>query len=53
MKSQIAEVTQRIIERSKASRKTYLDKIERARRTGPFRGELSCGNLGARFCSLW
>mgnify|MGYP000232825241 CR=1 FL=1 len=51
MKSQIAEVTQRIIERSKASRKTYLDKIERARRTGPLRGELSCGNLAHGFAA--
>lgn len=51
MNSQIAEVTQRIIERSKASRKAYLDKIEKARRNGPLRGELSCGNLAHGFAA--
>lgn len=51
MNSQIAEVTQRIIERSKASRKAYLEKIDKARRNGPLRGELSCGNLAHGFAA--
>ncbi len=51
MNSQIAEVTQRIIERSQATRKAYLDKIEQARREGPLRGELSCGNLAHGFAA--
>ena len=41
----ISRVTQRIIERSKATRQAYLDKIGAARSKGPMRGALSCGNL--------
>lgn len=41
----IDRVTQRIIERSKATRQAYLDKIAAARSKGPMRGALSCGNL--------
>lgn len=51
MNTQINEVTQRIIERSKATRKAYLDKIEKARRQGPHRGVLSCGNLAHGFAA--
>ncbi|MFQ3249873.1 phosphogluconate dehydratase [Glaciecola sp.] len=47
----IEEVTQRIIERSKETRKAYLDKIERARKQGPLRGALSCGNLAHGFAA--
>jgi len=41
----IEKVTQRIIERSKATRQAYLEKIAAARSKGPMRGALSCGNL--------
>ncbi len=51
MNSQLAEITQRIIERSKDSRKAYLDKIDNARREGPHRGVLSCGNLAHGFAA--
>ncbi|MCW8092069.1 phosphogluconate dehydratase [Alteromonas sp. ASW11-130] len=51
MNSQLAEVTQRIIERSKATRQAYLDKIEHARYEGPHRGVLSCGNLAHGFAA--
>ncbi|WP_414827676.1 phosphogluconate dehydratase [Alteromonas sp. H39] len=51
MNSQLAEITQRIIERSKETRKAYLDKIENARREGPHRGVLSCGNLAHGFAA--
>ncbi|RDV26154.1 phosphogluconate dehydratase [Alteromonas aestuariivivens] len=51
MNSQIAEVTQRIIERSRATRQAYLDKIEQAREQGPHRGVLSCGNLAHGFAA--
>jgi phosphogluconate dehydratase len=47
----IQEVTQRIIERSVDSRKSYLDKIESARLQGPHRGVLSCGNLAHGFAA--
>ena len=51
MNSIIQEVTQRIEERSKETRKAYLEKIESARRQGPHRGALSCGNLAHGFAA--
>jgi phosphogluconate dehydratase len=51
MNSIIQEVTDRIIERSKVSRAAYLAKIEKARRQGPLRGSLSCGNLAHGFAA--
>ncbi|MFC6439842.1 phosphogluconate dehydratase [Bowmanella sp. JS7-9] len=51
MNSIIQEVTQRIIERSQTERRAYLDKIEHARRQGPHRGVLSCGNLAHGFAA--
>lgn len=47
----IQEVTDRIIQRSQKSRKSYLDKIESARLQGPHRGVLSCGNLAHGFAA--
>ncbi|MEL7365294.1 MAG: phosphogluconate dehydratase [Pseudomonadota bacterium] len=43
--SVIAEVAHNIAQRSKSSRKTYLDKLERAARQGKTRAVLACGNL--------
>lgn len=51
MNSIIQEVTERIIERSRQSRKAYLEKIDIARRNGPHRGVLSCGNLAHGFAA--
>lgn len=51
MNSIIQEVTDRIIERSRQSRKAYLEKIDTARRNGPHRGVLSCGNLAHGFAA--
>lgn len=51
MNSIIQEVTQRIEERSKETRAEYLKKIENARREGPHRGALSCGNLAHGFAA--
>lgn len=54
MNSVIQQVTDTIIERSKATRAAYLAKIEKARLKGPHRGVLSCGNLAHGFaaCSV-
>lgn len=41
----IQSITDRIIERSQASRQVYLDKIYAMRRAGRPRGNLACGNL--------
>ena len=47
----IAAVTDRIRQRSAATRAAYLEKIEHSRRTGPARGSLSCGNLAHGFAA--
>lgn len=51
MNSIIQDVTARIIERSQKSRQAYLNKIEKARRDGVHRGQLSCGNLAHGFAA--
>jgi phosphogluconate dehydratase len=47
----IEAVTQRIVERSRASRGTYLDLITRERESGVDRPILSCGNLAHGFAA--
>lgn len=47
----ILEVTQRIEERSRKSRAIYLERLEKARRKGPHRGALACGNLAHGFAA--
>ena len=47
----VAAVTERIIERSRAGRRRYLDLIERARAEGTGRPRLSCGNLAHGFAA--
>ncbi len=47
----IKAVTERIIERSKATRATYLDAMKRAGESSPQRDVLSCGNLAHGFAA--
>ncbi|MBG23603.1 MAG: phosphogluconate dehydratase [Idiomarinaceae bacterium] len=47
----IERVTQRIEERSAADRQRYLEQMAAARRKGPHRGALSCGNLAHGFAA--
>ncbi|MEV5020506.1 phosphogluconate dehydratase [Sphingobium sp. LMA1-1-1.1] len=47
----IAKVTERITQRSAASRRKYLDLIERGRDAGTNRDQLSCGNLAHGFAA--
>ena len=47
----LAKVTERIIERSKESRRRYLDLIDRQREQGVHRPTLSCGNLAHGFAA--
>jgi phosphogluconate dehydratase len=49
--SKLAEITARIIERSRDSRAAYLEKIARMRSNGPARKRLSCGNLAHGFAA--
>ncbi|MBD2859598.1 phosphogluconate dehydratase [Spongiibacter sp. KMU-158] len=51
MHHRVAEVTQRIIERSQSAREHYLNKIRSAHHNGPARGRLSCGNLAHGFAA--
>jgi phosphogluconate dehydratase len=47
----IQQVTDSIIKRSQKTRDEYLEKIAKARRDGPHRGVLSCGNLAHGFAA--
>ncbi|WP_286235785.1 phosphogluconate dehydratase [Thalassotalea sediminis] len=51
MNKKILAITERIIERSKDSRKAYLAKIEREKATTVHRANLSCGNLAHGFAA--
>ncbi|HEV7440057.1 MAG TPA: phosphogluconate dehydratase [Methylobacterium sp.] len=48
---EIAAVTARVIERSRDSRRAYLDLIERERENGVHRPSLACGNLAHGFAA--
>ena len=47
----IAEVTARIEERSRETRAAYVARIDDARKEGPGRSHLSCGNLAHAFAA--
>lgn len=47
----IAEVTERLIERSRPTRDVYLERIRKAGADGPTRTQLSCGNLAHGFAA--
>lgn len=47
----IQQVTERILARSEKSRAIYLQRMEKARRKGPHRGALACGNLAHGFAA--
>ena len=46
-----AEVTERIVERSRETRADYLARMEAARHAGPGRGKLSCANWAHAFAA--
>ncbi|MCW8807953.1 MAG: phosphogluconate dehydratase [Rhodanobacter sp.] len=47
----VAEVTERLRERSRATRTAYLQRIDAVDRSGPQRAHLSCGNLAHGFAA--
>ncbi len=47
----IADVTARIVERSRPTRTAYLTRMDAMRRTGPRRGALGCANLAHGFAA--
>ncbi|MDX6451775.1 MAG: phosphogluconate dehydratase [Gaiellaceae bacterium] len=50
----VREVTERVLDRSRAERAAYLERLRRAKSDGPQRRTLSCGNLahGAAACAI-
>ena len=46
-----AEVTERIVERSRATRADYLERMEAARSAGVGRAKLSCANWAHAFAA--
>ena len=46
-----ADVTERIVERSRDSRAEYLERMEAARHAGPGRAKLSCANWAHAFAA--
>ena len=52
LNSTVAAVTDRVIERSRDSRRTYLDRIARAAEDGPRRAHLTCGNQAHAYAGL-
>ncbi|MYM61761.1 phosphogluconate dehydratase [Pseudomaricurvus sp. HS19] len=51
LNAKVQQVTDRIIERSGASRQRYLDHLQAALDQGPHRRRLSCGNLAHGFAA--
>ena len=51
LNNSINRVTDRIIERSAATRSTYMDRMKTARDEGPRRAHLTCGNLAHAFAA--
>ena len=51
VQERVADITERIIKRSRNDRQHYLDHIREAARRGPQRGKLSCGNLAHGFAA--
>jgi phosphogluconate dehydratase len=49
--SRLTAITERIIEKSRATRTAYLDKISRFRNQGPSRHHLGCANLAHGFAA--
>ncbi|MEO6925504.1 MAG: phosphogluconate dehydratase, partial [Rhodanobacter sp.] len=47
----VAEVTERLRERSRDTRAAYITRIDAVDRSGPQRGHLSCGNLAHGFAA--
>ena len=51
MHTTLTDVTARIIERSSATRTTYMERMKAARDEGPRRAHLTCGNLAHAFAA--
>ncbi|MEN8838328.1 MAG: phosphogluconate dehydratase, partial [Celeribacter marinus] len=48
----IAAVTQRIIDRSRPTRETYLARMTQAAEDGPVRAHLTCGNQAHAYAAM-
>ena len=47
----VERVTSRIVERSRGTRRDYLERMQAARERQPMRARLSCGNLAHGFAA--
>ena len=52
LNSTIQDVTQRIIDRSKGARTTYMERMRQAAEEGPRRGHLTCGNQAHAYAAM-
>jgi len=52
LNSVLQEVTEAIVERSRDSRRAYLDRIARAAEAGPARAHLTCGNQAHAYAAM-
>lgn len=52
LNSRLAEITDRIIERSAPTRRAYLDNMEAAAQDGPRRAHLTCGNQAHAYAAM-
>lgn len=52
LNSTIQDVTQRIIDRSKGARTTYMERMRQAAEDGPRRGHLTCGNQAHAYAAM-
>ncbi|TRD18889.1 phosphogluconate dehydratase [Palleronia caenipelagi] len=52
LQDSIARVTDRIAERSKSTRQTYLDRMQQAAEEGPRRAHLTCGNQAHAYAAM-
>ena len=52
IKPRLAEITDRIVDRSRGTRGRYLDRIRAAAEEGPARAHLSCGNQAHAYAAM-
>ncbi|MDI3335814.1 phosphogluconate dehydratase [Defluviimonas aestuarii] len=52
LNTRLAEITDRIVQRSATTRRAYLDRIAEAAEAGPARAHLSCGNQAHAYAAM-
>lgn len=52
LNTRLAEITDRIVQRSATTRRAYLDRVAQAAEAGPARAHLSCGNQAHAYAAM-